>query len=435
MSDLDLMLRFMLEVLVVLSACKVVGWVGKKYLGQAQVTMEMITGVMLGPSLFGLLAPNLQRYLFPMLLHPGHPADGKAPSMSILYVIAQIGLILYMFVIGLEFDLSLISSRAKGALGVSLAGILCPFALGALLCFTVLSGRHDFFGPTVSPFNQALYLGAAMSITAFPMLARIIYEAGIAGTSMGTLALAAGASDDACAWCLLAIVLATNKGDARIGVFAIGGGALFAILTLTGGKRLFAWIATKFEKDGKVTQDGLVSIVLILFACAWFTDAIGVYAVFGAFIAGAAMPKGTFGVAVRELLEKVTVGLFLPFFFVYSGLNTQIGSLHGASAWITAGLILLAAILGKFGGCYVAALLAGESKREASAIATLMNARGLMELIILNIGLQQKVITVQLFTVMILMAIVTTVMAAPLFKKIYGPVLGAQSGPLAASAA
>ncbi len=431
MSDLDLMLRFMLQVLVVLGACKAIGWFGQRYLGQAQVTMEMITGVMLGPSLLGVLAPSVQHYLFPMLLHPGDPKSGKAPSMSILYVIAQIGLVLYMFLIGLEFDPKLISTRIKGALAVSFAGIALPFSLGAILCFTLLSGRSDFFAPSISPLNQALYLGAAMSITAFPMLARIIYEAGIAGTSLGTLALAAGATDDACAWCLLALVLAASKGVPKIAVFAIGGGIAFAVLMLTLGKRALARIGKTVEREGKISQDVLITSLLILFAGAWYTDAIGIYAVFGAFIIGASMPKGRYVELMRDGLERMTVGLFLPFFFVYSGLNTQIGSIHGAAAWSVALIIMIAAIIGKFGGCYVAARLGGESRQEALAIGTLMNARGLMELIILNIGLQQKVITVQLFTVMILMAIVTTVMAAPLFRKIYGSKLAMLSNKAA----
>lgn len=414
------MLSFMLQIIVVLSACKLVGWFGQRFLGQAQVTMEMITGVLLGPSLFGLLAPKLQQKLFPMFVDPAHHALGKATSMSVLYVVAQIGLVIYMFLIGLEFDPRLLSSRIKGAIGVSIAGIACPFGLGAVLAYTVLGAHNEFFTPGVSPVNQALYLGAAMSITAFPMLARIIYEAGIAGTTLGTLSLAAGAANDAFAWCLLALVLATNKGDSRIAIFAVGGGVVFAVLMLAGAKKLLAKLGDLVERDGKLTMDMLVTILLILFAGSWFTDAIGVYAVFGAFITGIAMPKGKFATIVKETLEPITVGLFLPFFFVYSGLNTQIGAIHGAQTWTIAGLILAAAVLGKFGGCYVAARFTGESHRESMAIGTLMNARGLMELIILNIGLQQKVITVQCFTIMILMAIVTTVMAAPIFRKIYG---------------
>lgn len=418
MSDIDFMLRFMLQILVVLGACKVVGWLGVRFLGQAQVTMEMIAGVILGPSLLGLVAPGFQQYLFPQFLRAGDPASGKSPSMTILYVIAQIGLVLYMFLVGLEFNSKLITSRAKGAVAVSAAGILFPFALGVALCYTLLPGRTDLFSAGITPLNQALYLGAAMSITAFPMLARIIYEAGIAGTSLGTLALGAGATDDAAAWCLLAFVLATSKGKPAIAVWAIGGGLAFAISTLTVGKSLLARLGTAVEREGKMSQGVLTSALFLLFAGAYYTDAVGIYAVFGAFIMGAAMPRGLFVEEIRSRIEQITVGLFLPFFFVYSGLNTHMGALTGSS-WAIGGVVVAAAVLGKFGGCYLAARLSGESRQEALAIGTLMNSRGLMELIILNIGLQQKVITIQLFTIMILMAIATTVMAAPLFEKLY----------------
>lgn len=420
MSDLDLMLLFMLQVLAVLAACKVIGYLGSRYLKQAQVTMEMITGVMLGPSLLGVFFPKVQEYLFPMFLKADNPTSGRNPSMSILYVVAQIGLVLYMFLIGLEFNTKLISTRAKAALSVSAAGIIVPFSLGAIVCLTILSKRTDLFTENISLANQALYLGAAMSITAFPMLARIIYEAGIAGTSLGTLALGAGATDDAVAWSLLAVVLATAKGNMLIAIWAIGGGFGFVFLMLTLGKKALAALGTIVEREGEMSQTVFVTVMLILFFGAWFTDAVGIYAVFGAFIMGAAMPRGLLASEIRANLEKATVGLFLPFFFVYSGLNTHLGSLNSPELWVIGGIILVAAIVGKFGGCYLAARLSGEDNREALAIGTLMNSRGLMELIILNIGLQQKVITTQLFTIMILMAIVTTVMAAPLFDWIYG---------------
>lgn len=431
MSDLDLMLRFMLQILVVLIACKVIGWIGTKFLKQAQVTMEMIVGVLLGPSLLLQVAPKLQQYLFPQFLHAGVPTSGKHPSMSILYVIAQVGLVLYMFLIGLEFDLKLISSRAKGAIATSVAGILFPFALGAGLILFVFHSRTDLFMPGITVGNQALYLGAAMSITAFPMLARIIYEAGISGTSLGTLALGAGATDDAAAWSLLAVVLATAKGDPNIAIFAIGGGILFVGSMLTIGRMLLAPLGEIVEREGGMSQTLFSSVLIFLFAGAWFTDAIGIYAVFGAFVIGASMPRGKFATIIRERLEGVTVGLFLPFFFVYSGLNTSIGSLSSPGLWAIAGLILVCAIAGKFGGCYAAARLSGESHKEALAIGTLMNSRGLMELIILNIAKQNGVITVQLFTIMVLMAIVTTVMTAPIFELVYGKTLASLKGAFA----
>ena len=414
----------MLQAIVVLGACRLIGWIGVKFLGQAQVVMEMVTGVMLGPSLFGLMLPQVQSLLFPPKIQVMQ-ADGELhkvnhPSMMILYVIAQLGLVLYMFLIGQEFNISLISSRVKGAISVSLAGILAPFTLGAVIAATILNTREDIFSPGVPFAAEVLYLGAAMSITAFPMLARILFESGLAGTSMGTLALGAGASDDAAAWSLLAVVLALSKGQPNYIWMAIGGGILFAVLILTIGKRLFVRLGEQVEREGKMSNGVFVFSMLFLLAGAYITDAVGIYAVFGAFLIGAAMPRGKFADIMREKLEYVTVGVLLPFFFVYSGLNTKLSLLNSPALWGLAILILLAAIVGKGVACAVAARLSGEPWRESAAIGTLMNSRGLMELIILNIGLQQKVITETLFTMMMLMAIVTTLMTAPIFKWIYG---------------
>ena len=411
MTDLDLMLRFMIQVLIVLGACKVIGYLGVRFLGQAQVTMEMVAGVMLGPSLFGLIAPEAQSVLFPIKNEAG---TGKHPSMLILYIVAQTGLVLYMFLVGTEFDLGLLKGKSKAALSISGAGILFPFLFGVLAYYGLMANRPGIFGDNIPDASRALYLGAAMCITAFPMLARIIYEAGFAGTRLGTLAMGSGATDDAAAWTILAVVLAQSKGDPKIAIFAIGGGILFVSLMLTVGK---IWLA-KFLANRTLDQNLFTFILLILFAAAWFTDAIGVYAVFGAFTLGASMPKGELSKALQAKIEPLTVGLFLPFFFIYSGLNTKLSSIQGGEMWLIAVVVLLAAIAGKLGGCYLAARLSGEKHTNALGIGILMNSRGLMELIILNIGLQSGVITIQLFSIMVLMAIVTTLMAAPLFKWI-----------------
>lgn len=423
MVDVDLMLRFMLQAIVVLGACKAIGWVGQRFLGQTQVVMEMLTGVILGPSLLGLLAPATQAYLFPksiQIVQNGAPVTVKHPSMMILYIIAQLGLVLYMFLIGLEFDVDLIRSKVKGGIGISLAGICAPFALGAVIACTIMVRDDRFFAPSIGLGSRILYLGAAMSITAFPMLARIIYERGIAGTVLGTLSLGAGATDDAAAWSLLAVVLAFAKGDGKYALFAIGGGALFGVLIFLVAKPLMAKLGEAVEREGRMSPAIFTWVLLFLLFGAYVTDAIGIYAVFGAFLIGAGMPRGRFAEILREKIEYVTVGLLLPFFFVYSGLNTQLGLVDSPALWGIAGLVLLAATLGKGVACTLAARAAGEPWREATAIGVLMNSRGLMELIILNIGLQQKVITPTLFTIMVLMAIVTTLMASPLFEWVYG---------------
>ncbi len=420
MTDLDLMLRFMLQAIVVLGACAGLGWLGRRFLGQTGVVMEMVAGVVLGPSLLGALSPAAEAWLFPARL-PGPAGAGTAgrhPSMMVLYVVAQIGLVLYMFLVGAEFDPRLLAGRVRGAVGVSLAGILAPFALGALIAAAFMANGGLFFAPEVGLGPRVLYLGAAMSITAFPMLARIIVERGIAGTSMGVLALGAGATDDAVAWSLLAVVLAVAKGSAAYAVYAIGGGGLFAALVLTLGKALFARLGAIVEREGAMSDRVFAAVILALLVGAYVTDAIGVYAVFGAFLVGIAMPKGRFAALLRARIEPLAVGVFLPFFFVFSGLNTRVGLIDTPYLWTIAALILVAATLGKGVACALAARLAGESWRDSAAIGTLMNARGLMELVILNIGLSQGIITRTLFATMVLMAIATTLMASPVFLRI-----------------
>lgn len=236
---------------------------------------------------------------------------------------------------------------------------------------------------------------------------------------MGTLALGAGASDDACAWALLAVVLALSKGNPQYAMLAIGGGAAFAIFSQTVGKKIFVPLGESVEKDGVLSQPIFVWTLLFVILGAYITDAIGIYAVFGAFLIGAAMPRGKFAEILRERIESVTVGLLLPFFFVYSGLNTKLSLVNTPALWLVAILILIAAIVGKGVACGLAARWSGEPWRDAWAIGVLMNARGLMELIILNFGLQAKVITPTFFTIMVIMAIVTTLMASPIFKWIY----------------
>ncbi len=423
MTDVDLMLRFLVQILVILSACKAVGWFGSKFLGQTQVVMEMVTGVILGPSVFGAYLPDAQKWVFPSgVIGKFGGADVKHPSMTVLYVIAQIGLVLYMFTVGLEFNIGLISKRAKGMIGVSVAGIILPFSLGAILAYSLMTGgRHDLFAANVSVPEAALYMGAAMCITAFPMLARILVERGIAQTTLGTLALGAGATDDVTAWALLAVVLASFKHDSKYALYAIGGGILFGIIVFTAGKRLMSGLADRVNKGESLSDATFLTTMLFVFGGAYITDAIGVYAVFGAFMVGAAMPRGRFVEELKGRIQPLTIGAFLPFFFVYSGLSTKFGLLNTPALWIICGLACAAAMIGKFGGCTLAARAAGESWRSSAAIGTLMNSRGLMELIILNIGRQQHVISDTLFTMLVIMAIITTLMASPLFKWILGP--------------
>jgi Kef-type K+ transport system membrane component KefB len=405
MSNFELSIRFFFQLAFILATCRVVGLIAKRF-GQPQVVGEMIAGVVMGPSLFGLLFPDAQAHIFPK------------SSLTITYAVAQVGLVLYMFLIGVEFQVDLIRKRLRSAASVSVAGILTPFTLGSVLAL-VLVGNGEYFSPNVARWEAMLFMGAAMSITAFPMLARIIYERGLTGTSLGTLALAAGSMDDAAAWCILAIVLASFNSNPVIALSAIGGGILYAVVVLTIAKKLLSRLGKKVERDGMMSGPIFTSVLMLVMLGAWITDAIGIYAVFGGFILGTAMPRGQFARELQRRLEPLTTNFLLPLFFVYSGLNTRLGLVDSLMLWSVALVILLAACFGKGVACWLAARLNGEDNREALAIGTLMNARGLMELIILNIGLERGVITPTLFTIMVMMAIVTTLMTSPVFEFVY----------------
>jgi Kef-type K+ transport system membrane component KefB len=258
-----------------------------------------------------------------------------------------------------------------------------------------------------------------MSITAFPMLARIIYERGMTGTALGTLALAAGAIDDATAWCVLAIVLASFGGGPIIAFQAIAGGLLYGIFTLTVGRRLLRRLGEIAERHKEVSPALLGVTLILLMLGSWTTDAVGIHSVFGGFILGVAMPRGFYTEQLRKQLEPIAVVFLLPIFFTFSGLNTRLDTVNNLPMLLIAMVVLLTAIVGKGAACWLAARLNGEDNRTALALGTLMNARGLMELIILNIGLQKGIIQPPLFSIMVLMAIVTTLMASPLFELVY----------------
>lgn len=406
MTPFQISVQFFLQLAVILCVCRIVGWLAQR-VGQPQVVGEMIAGVVLGPSVFGALAPGWQEALFPSATKP------------VLFAVCQVGLVVYMFLIGVEFDTGLIRKRLRSAAAVSISGILAPFILGAAAAW-FLAPHWPLFSEKTSTGEGMLFLGAAMAITAFPMLARIIYERGLTGTSLGTLALAAGSIDDAAAWCVLAVVLASFAGDPMIALIAIGGGVGYAVVVGLAGSPLLRFMARKCEAAGEMTHAMLGATLALVMLGAWFTDMIGIYAVFGAFILGVAVPKGFFAKALHNHLEKMTTAFLLPLFFVYSGLNTKIGLIIAPQLLGVTLLLLILAVLGKGVACAAAAWWHGEPPREALAIGALMNARGLMELIILNIGLERGVITPTLFTMMVVMAVVTTLMATPAFNLVRG---------------
>jgi Kef-type K+ transport system membrane component KefB len=399
--------HFFLELATILVTCRLVGLVSQR-LGQGQVVGEMVAGVLLGPSLLGRIAPDIQHHLFP-----------TGPANIVLYTTAQIGLVLYMFLIGLNFDVNLIKHRVSTAAAVSAAGILTPLALGALVAMPLLASGI-YFDKSVTLVMAMMFLGASIATTAFPMLARIVYERQLSGTSLGTLALACGAADDAMSWCILATVLAIHRGSAAVAATAIVGGILYTLLLLTIGRKALRGLGTVSERRKEIPASALSTVLILVVACAWFTDTIGIYAIFGAFILGVAMPAGFFAQRLTASLEPLVTIFLLPLFFVYSGLNTQIGLLNRPALWAVTLGILVVSIAGKGIACTVAARLKRVPLRESVALGSLMNARGLIELILLNIGLEAGIITPTLFTILVLVAIVTTLMATPVFEFVYG---------------
>ena len=403
----DFSVHFFLQLGVILLACRATGWFGRKFLAQPQVVGEMIAGVFLGQSLLGMFFPDLQGAIFPK------------ETRNVLYTGAQLGVGLYMFLVGTTLQLNHFQSKARSAVGVSLAGIAAPFFIAFLITPTLV-GVPGLFAAGISQVNATLFMGACIALTAFPMLARIINERGLANTSLGTLSLTAGAFDDACSWCVLAVVLATFGAGPGVAILAIGGAILYAAFVLLLGRRLLAPLGRMVERAGEMSHT-VLGITLALFCLsAFLMDAIGIHAIFGGFILGAVMPRGLFAAELKKKVEPLAVILLLPMFFTYSGLNTRMDMVNSGSLVLIALGILVASVLAKGGACYLAARLAGEDNRTALGIGALMNSRGLMELIIINIGLQKGIIGPALFSMLVLMAIVTTMMASPLFEFVYG---------------
>lgn len=406
MSDFQISMMFFLQLATVLAACWAIGRAAR-WIGQPEVVGHMIAGVLLGPSLLGQVSEEAYAWLFPQ------------QSRTIIYTFAQVGLAAYMFIVGMEFRVDVLRAKRGAAAAISLAGVTAPFALGAALGWH-LYGRGDLFAPGVPLAEAMLFLGAAMSITAFPMLARIISERGLTGSSLGTLLLAAGAIDDALAWCVLALVMSMMSGDITVVLVAAGGAVVYALVVLLAVKPLLARVLKPGDESGAwgVSPEAFLGMMLLLALGAYCTDAIGIYAVFGAFIMGLAVPRGAVAEGLTRMMLPWASVVMLPFFFVNSGLNTRIELLNTWSLWGVTALVVLAATAGKFLACGLAARLSGSSTRESVAIGAMMNARGLMELIILNIGLQAGLITPVLFSVGVIMAITTTLVATPVFDRV-----------------
>lgn len=394
------------QIIVVLLAARIVGLIVRR-LGQPQVVGEMLAGIALGPSILGAYAPALSGALFP----PG--------SLGFLNALSQVGLLVFMFLVGLELEPKLIRERGRAAVVISHASIVAPFLLGALLAillFPTLAGERVTFT------TFALFMGAAMSITAFPVLARILTERRLMRTPTGALAIACAAIDDVSAWCILAVVVVIARASGAsapsggLPLWAtLSGSVAYAVVMMTTGRRLLRTLEGRYTRAGRVTQDMIAILMLTMLASALFTEWLGVHALFGAFIVGAASPKAEgFVRAILERFEDVMVVLLLPLFFAFTGLRTEITLISGSAEWLACALIIAVAVAGKVGGSALAARSMSVPWREAAVIGVLLNTRGLMELVILNVGLDIGVISRELFAMMVVMALATTFMTTPL---------------------
>lgn len=396
--------RLLLQIAVIVVLSRVLAFLVAK-IGQPPVIGEIIAGIILGPSLLGLFWPGISHLLF------------QPDSLPNLHFLSQLGLILFMFIVGLELDVHVLRHKAHTAVVVSHASIIFPFLGGASLAYFLYTSLAP---PHISFLAFGLFMGIAMSITAFPVLARIIQERGLAQSPLGALALTCAAAGDVTAWCLLAVVIAiVQAGAVTSALFTIllSGLYVFAMLTLV--RPVLQRLGTRYAGAENLNKTFAVIAFAVLFLSAFATEVIGIHALFGAFLAGVVMPAQA---GLRKMLaakiEDVSLVILLPLFFAFTGLKTQVGLLNDAYAWFICGLIILVAVAGKVDGSVAAAKFTGQSWSDSLTIGALMNTRGLMELIVLNIGYDLGVLSPTVFTMLVLMALVTTFMTCPALSLI-----------------
>lgn len=397
-----------LQIITIILAARLFGYVCKK-IGQPTVIGEIFAGIFLGPSFFGSYFPEYAAMLFP------------ATSLGNLQFLSQIGLILFMFVIGMELDMEILKKRANDALVISHASIIIPFTLGAGLAYFLYT---EFAPEGVQFLSFALFLGISMSITAFPVLARIIHERGMAKTAIGATAITCAAVDDITAWCLLAAVIAIVKAGSFVSsLYTILLAALYVVFMLMLVRPFLKRLGDIYSHKENLSKPVVAIFFIVLLVSSYMTEVIGIHALFGAFLAGAIMPaRANFRSLFIEKTEDIAVVLLLPLFFVFTGLRTEIGLLNDVSLWKISAAIILVAVTGKFLGSAITAKLMGSAWKDSLTIGALMNARGLMELVVLNIGFDLGVLDARVFTMMVLMALVTTVMTGPaldIIEKIF----------------
>ncbi len=387
------------QIVTIIFAARVFGWFSKK-IGQPAVIGEIAAGIILGPSLLGFYFPDFFATLFPQ------------QSLGNLQFLSQIGLILFMFVVGMELDLTVLKNRAQDALVISHASIVFPFALGMGLAYFI----YDSFAPEGVQFlSFGLFLGIAMSITAFPVLARIVQERGLNKTKLGTIVITCAAIDDITAWCLLAAVIAIVKaGSVLSSLYVIGLASIYVLVMIRFVRPFLKRVGNLHSSKENLSKPIVAIFFLTLIISSYATEVIGIHALFGAFMAGAIMPDNVnFRNIFIEKVEDVSLVLLLPLFFVFTGLRTEIGLLNDPYLWKITGLIILVAVVGKFIGSALTARFVGQNWKDSLSIGALMNTRGLMELIVLNIGYDLGVLTPEIFAMAVIMALVTTFMTGP----------------------
>lgn len=389
----------LLQIVAILLTARFLGWICVK-IRQPAVIGEMIAGIVLGPSLLGMYFPDFSAFLFPK------------ESLGNLQFLSQIGLILFMYIVGMELDLKVLRKKANDAIVISHASIIIPFALGVGLAYYI----YLEFAPEHIPFASfALFIAIAMSITAFPVLARIVQERNLQKTKLGTVVITCAAADDITAWCILAAVIAIVKaGSFGSSIYVILMAIAYVVLMIKVVRPFVKRVAELQTGKGIISKSIVAIFFLILIISSYVTEVIGIHALFGAFMAGAIMPENTkFRNIFIEKVEDVALVLLLPLFFVFTGLRTQIGLLNDIDLWKTAGIIILVAVVGKFVGSALTARFLHMSWKDSLTIGALMNTRGLMELIVLNIGYDLGVLGPEIFAMMVIMALVTTFMTGP----------------------
>ena len=398
-----ILLHVLLALVVIIVVARVLGAMFRR-LNLPQVMGEVVAGILLGPSFLGWLAPELASRVLPVNIAPH------------LALISQVGVVLYMFLVGLDLDTELLQERTQAAIAISQASIVLPFLSGAAIALWL----YPRYSTSLVSFTTfALFIGVAMSITAFPVLARILTDRGMQKTRLGVLALACAAINDVVAWCLLAFVISVAHAQTGSLFFTLLTTIGFIVFVLLIARRGALWLVRWQTAKGRTTQDMFAVVCAALLLSAFVTERIGIHALFGAFLLGTVIPHNSvLARDIRENCEYLVVVLLLPVFFVFTGMRTQIGLVHGTRDWLACLFIIVVASLGKFGGSFLAARWTGSDWREAASMGVLMNTRGLMELIVLNVGLDLGVLSPVLFTMFVIMAVATTLATTPILHEL-----------------